>query len=87
MSSTSSASSCCSTTGRRRGTTLWQANGLSERLVKTIKGGVTKYGSEKDRRTWDEWLPWLVMGYRMSPQAALAQGILPTSSCSAESRC
>ena len=49
-----------------------QSNGLTERLVRTIKAGITKFGSEADRRTWDEWLPYLVMGYRMSPQGALA---------------
>ena len=49
-----------------------QANGLTERCVKTIKKGVTTLGTEKDRRTWDEWLPWIIMGYRMSKQAALA---------------
>ena len=48
-----------------------QSNGLTERLVRTIKEGVTKYGTEADRRNWDEWLPYLAMGYRMSPQAAL----------------
>ena len=48
-----------------------QSNGLTERLVRTIKEGVTRYGTEADRRTWDEWLPYLAMGYRMSPQAAL----------------
>ena len=48
-----------------------KSNGLTERLVRTIKAGITKFGSEADRRTWDEWLPWMVMGYRMSPQAAL----------------
>ncbi|GAQ93458.1 hypothetical protein KFL_015450020, partial [Klebsormidium nitens] len=47
------------------------SNGLTERLVRTIKDGVTRYGTEADRRTWDEWLPYLAMGYRMSPQAAL----------------
>jgi hypothetical protein len=41
--------------------------------VRRIKTGITKYGTEKDRRTWDEWLPYLVMGYRMSNQAALGQ--------------
>jgi hypothetical protein len=41
--------------------------------VRTIKTGITKYGTENDRRTWDEWLPYLVMGYRMSNQAALGQ--------------
>jgi transposase InsO family protein len=48
-----------------------QSNGLTERLVKTIKGGITRFGTENDRRTWDEWLPYPVMGYRMSNQAAL----------------
>ena len=48
-----------------------QSNGLTERLVRTIKEGITRYGTEADRRTWDEWLPYLAMGYRMSPQAAL----------------
>jgi hypothetical protein len=48
-----------------------QSNGLTKRLVRTIKMGITKYKTENDRRTWDEWLPYLVMGYRMSNQAAL----------------
>ena len=48
-----------------------QSNGLTERLVRTIKGGITRYGTTADRRNWDEWLPYLAMGYRMSPQAAL----------------
>ena len=48
-----------------------QSNGLTERLVRTIKEGVTRWGTEADRRTWDEQLPYLAMGYRMSPQAAL----------------
>jgi transposase InsO family protein len=43
-----------------------QSNGLTERLVKTIKTGITKYETENDRRTWDKWLPYLVIGYRMS---------------------
>jgi hypothetical protein len=50
-----------------------QSNGLKERLVRTIKTRITKYRMENDRRTWDEWLPYLVMGYRMSNQAALGQ--------------
>jgi hypothetical protein len=45
-----------------------QSNGPTERLVRTIKTGITKYGTENDRRTWDEWLRYLVMGYRMSNQ-------------------
>jgi hypothetical protein len=51
-----------------------QSNGLTERHVKTIKGGITRFklGTEADRRTWDvPWLLYLVMGYRMSNQAAL----------------
>jgi hypothetical protein len=38
-----------------------QSNGLTERLVRTIKGGITRFGTENDRRTWDEWLPYLVV--------------------------
>jgi hypothetical protein len=48
-----------------------QSNELKERLVRTIKGGITRFGTENDRRTWDEWLPYLVMGFRISNQAAL----------------
>jgi hypothetical protein len=48
-----------------------QSNGLTERLVGTIKGGITRFGTENDRRTWDKWLPYLVMGYRISNHAAL----------------
>jgi hypothetical protein len=50
-----------------------KSNGLTERLVRTIKTGITKYETENDRRTWDEWLPYLVMSYRISNQAALGQ--------------
>jgi hypothetical protein len=41
--------------------------------VRTIKTKITQYGTENDRRTWDKWLPYLLMGYRMSNQAALGQ--------------
>jgi hypothetical protein len=50
---------------------LQPPNGLTERLVRRIKGGITRFGTENDRRMWDEWLPYLVMGYRISNQAAL----------------
>jgi hypothetical protein len=48
-----------------------QSNGLTEWLVRTIKGVITRFGTENDRMTWDEWLPYRVMGYCMSNQAAL----------------
>jgi hypothetical protein len=35
------------------------------------QGGITRFGTENDRRMWDAWLPYLVMGYRMSNHAAL----------------
>jgi hypothetical protein len=50
-----------------------KSNGLTERLMRAIKTGITKYGMKNDRRTWDEWLLYLVMGYCMSNQAALGQ--------------
>ena len=48
-----------------------QANGAAERVVQVVKKGLRKYcllAGNAD--TWDEWLPWRVLGYRCSPQKA-----------------
>jgi hypothetical protein len=65
MSLTCCARSCSSPT---RTTSRYHphSNEVTERLVRTIKGGITRFETENDRRTWDEWLLYLVMDYRMS---------------------
>ena len=46
-----------------------QANGASERIVQVVKKGLRKRCEEQQLTdTWDEWLPWLALGYRCSPQ-------------------
>ncbi|CAI7751098.1 unnamed protein product [Closterium sp. NIES-54] len=47
-----------------------QSDGLTERLVQTLKRGLRAYG-EKRKRDWDEELHWIAAGYRFGKQAAL----------------
>jgi hypothetical protein len=47
-----------------------QADGLAERCVQTIKSCIRRT-AERNVAGWPLALPWIVMGYRMSPQAAL----------------
>ncbi|CAI5479775.1 unnamed protein product [Closterium sp. Yama58-4] len=47
-----------------------QANGLTERMVQTIKKGLRAYG-EEHKRDWDQELNWVAAGYRFCKQAAL----------------
>ncbi|CAI5468770.1 unnamed protein product [Closterium sp. Yama58-4] len=47
-----------------------QWDGLTERMVQTIKKGLRAYG-EGHKRDWDQELHWVVAGYRFSKQAAL----------------
>ena len=48
-----------------------QANGLAERCVKSIKACVQRLvDSSGDSQQWDEYLPWILMGYRATPQEA-----------------
>ncbi|CAI7897413.1 unnamed protein product [Closterium sp. NIES-54] len=47
-----------------------QSDGLTERLVQTIKRGLRAYG-EKRKRDWDGELHWIAAGYRFGKQAAL----------------
>lgn len=49
-----------------------QADGLAERMVQTIKVALRKYCLQVNPRTWDELLPYILLGYRVSTQAALA---------------
>ena len=48
-----------------------QADGLAERAVQTTKRAIRKYVLTNAVDTWDEWIPWIAMGYRMSKQVAL----------------
>ena len=46
-----------------------QANGLSERMVKTIKKGIECcVNSSGAADLWDLYVPWVAMGYRVTPQ-------------------
>ena len=47
-----------------------QADGLAERAVQTVKNCIRR-SCDTEFEKWAEVLPWIVMGYRMSPQAAL----------------
>jgi hypothetical protein len=50
-----------------------EADGLTERMVQTIKRGLQKYSLKKGHHgDWDLQLPWLAMGYQFSKQASLA---------------
>jgi transposase InsO family protein len=49
-----------------------EADGLAERIVQTVKRALRKYSLlGQYQHNWDEQLPWLAMGYRLSRQAAL----------------
>jgi hypothetical protein len=48
-----------------------QSNGLAERMVQMVKRALRKYCLLYDRLHWDEFLPWIAMGYRMSSHVAL----------------
>ena len=50
-----------------------QADGLAERAVQTTKRAVRKYVLTHAVDTWDDWIPWIAMGYRMSRQVALGE--------------
>ena len=50
-----------------------QANGLAERAVQTVKKALRKMASTRAAQAtgsthWDEQLPWILLGYRASPQ-------------------
>jgi hypothetical protein len=46
-----------------------QANGMSEKCVQTVKRALKKLCLEKqDAHNWDLEVPWLLLGYRCSPQ-------------------
>ncbi|CAI6004936.1 unnamed protein product [Closterium sp. NIES-64] len=47
-----------------------QSDGLTERLIQTLKRGLRAYG-ETRKRDWDRHLHWIMAGYRFSKQAAL----------------
>ncbi|CAI7899682.1 unnamed protein product [Closterium sp. NIES-53] len=47
-----------------------QADGLTERLVQTVKRGLRVYG-EAHKGDWDKKLAWVMAGYRFSKQASL----------------
>lgn len=48
-----------------------QADGAAERLVQVLKAALRKHCEErKEPDTWDQFLPWLALAYRCSPQAA-----------------
>lgn len=46
------------------------ANGMAERLVAYTKDNLRKFAVEKGRVTWDDHLPAIEMGYRLSKQAS-----------------
>ena len=48
-----------------------QADGLSERIVGVTKKGLKTYCLTYDKHHWDQFLPWIAMGYRMSRHASL----------------
>jgi hypothetical protein len=46
-----------------------QSNGAAERIVQVVKKGLRKHCRLAGiADTWDEWIPWLLLGYRCSPQ-------------------
>ena len=48
-----------------------QADGLAERMVQVLKVQLQKYCLEKNPTTWDDWVPWIAMGYRATKHASL----------------
>jgi transposase InsO family protein len=53
-----------------------QSNGLVERMVQMVKRALRKYCLLYNRLHWNEFLPWIAMGYRMRRHVALG-GYLP----------
>jgi hypothetical protein len=47
-----------------------QANGLSERVVQTVKRSLRKLCEAQGTTQWDEQLPWVALGYRCSKQSS-----------------
>ncbi|CAI7739935.1 unnamed protein product [Closterium sp. NIES-54] len=47
-----------------------QSDGLTERLVQTLKRNLRAYGEQRKRK-WDEELHWIAAGYRFGKQASL----------------
>ncbi|GLC44517.1 hypothetical protein PLESTB_000064800 [Pleodorina starrii] len=48
-----------------------QADGAAERVVQTTKKALRKYCAEqRSAADWDDYLPWLQLGYNCSPQAS-----------------
>lgn len=50
-----------------------QADGPAERMVQTIKLALHKYCLTNNPKTWDSMLPYILLGYRVSVQAALVR--------------
>lgn len=47
-----------------------QADGLAERAVQTMKKAIRKYVDSQPANSWVQHLPWILLGYRASKQAA-----------------
>ena len=58
-----------------------QADGLAERMVQTMKMSLRKCLCDGGGLNWDELLPYVAMGYRMSRQKS--SGYIPPSFFSA----
>jgi hypothetical protein len=70
-----------------------QANGLCERLVRTMRVGINRM-MQDGTGEWDLYLPWVVMGYRLSPQEStgfspfeLVYGVPPELPAFAKRKC
>ena len=48
-----------------------QSDGLTKRMVQTMKNGLRKKLLTQHRDDWDLFLPYVAMGYRMTPQSSL----------------
>ncbi|CAI7864126.1 unnamed protein product [Closterium sp. NIES-54] len=46
------------------------SDGLTERMIQTLKKGLRAYG-ENNKRNWDKELPWILARYRFANQSAL----------------